>query len=71
MIQAKASLSYRFFHAQAALEQARELLAVATNDISEDSELYGSVVGAFDQLAAAARSIRILAGGSVGLLPGL
>jgi paraquat-inducible protein B len=47
--------------AQAALEKARETLAVAKNDIGEDSELYRSAVGALDELAAAARSIRILA----------
>jgi paraquat-inducible protein B len=47
--------------AQAALEQAREVLTVAKHDIAEDSELYRSAVGALDELAAAARSIRILA----------
>ncbi|UCF33992.1 MAG: MCE family protein [Phycisphaerales bacterium] len=47
--------------AQAALEQARETLAVAKSDIAEDSELYRSAVGALDELAAAARSIRMLA----------
>ncbi len=47
--------------AQAALEQARSTLAVAKNGIAEDSELYRHAVGALDELAAAARSIRILA----------
>lgn len=47
--------------AQAALEQARGTLAVVKSDIAEDSELYRSAVGALDELAAAARSIRILA----------
>ena len=47
--------------AQAALEQARQMLAVAKNDLSEDSELYHGVIVALDELAAAARSIRILA----------
>lgn len=46
--------------AQAALEQAREALAVAKNAIAEDSELYYSVVNTLRELAAAASSIRIL-----------
>ena len=44
-----------------ALEQARETLAVVKNDIAEDSELYYSAVGALEEVAAAARSVRILA----------
>jgi len=47
--------------AQAALEQARQMLAVAKNDLSPDSELYQGVIVALDELAGAARSIRILA----------
>ncbi len=47
--------------AQAALEQARGTLAVVKSDIAEDSELYRSAVGALDELAAAARSIRMFA----------
>ena len=47
--------------AQAALEQARQMLAVAKNDLSPDSELYRGVIVALDELAGAARSIRILA----------
>ncbi len=47
--------------AQAALEQAREMLAVAKDDLSPDSELYQGVIVALDELAGAARSIRILA----------
>jgi len=46
--------------ARQALEQARETLAVAKDDFAEDSELYRSAVGALDELAAAARSIRML-----------
>ena len=46
--------------AQAAMEQAREALEVAKNAISEDSELYYSVVNTLRELAAAAGSIRIL-----------
>ncbi len=47
--------------AQAALEQARQMLAVAKNDLSPDSELYQGVIVALDELANAARSIRMLA----------
>lgn len=47
--------------AQGALEQATAVLAVAKDSLSEDSELYHSAVGALDEMAAALRSIRILA----------
>jgi paraquat-inducible protein B len=47
--------------ARQALEQAKETLAVAKDDFAEDSELYRSAVNALDELAGAARSIRILA----------
>lgn len=47
--------------ARDAMDQASKTLAVTREDLDEDSELYRSVISAFDELAAASRSIRILA----------
>jgi len=47
--------------AKQAMEQVADTLAVVKDDIAEDSELYYSAVGALEEVAAAARSIRILA----------